>query len=377
MAISIFSLALAILSLAQGDSIKPEIRRVDGKVQLGKRSGPTPVPNLWVVVHRIGPDGSGPLDSVRTNAAGNYSLRYRASGNVAALYVAVASYHGIAYITSPLRLPRVSGDDGQIIVYDTTSPPYPLRIAGRHFVVTSPDADGRRRVIEVYEFMNDSTLTVLGTPGRPVKRVPLAPNLSDFQVNPAGDVTAANVKQNGEALDVFAPISPGMRQLSFSYTLPSDAFPLSVPVTDSVELMEVLVQEPDAVVSGGGLTEVSPVSQEGATFRRLLAQNVRASSVLRIVVPARSHNFAARTISTVAAILAALMLGALLFAFSRRKTPRVVIQTTDPSEELIREIATLDAKLQHSQGLTDAQRGEMLERRARLKVQVATSLQNR
>jgi hypothetical protein len=119
------------------------------------------------------------------------------------------------------------------------------------------------------------------------------------------------------------------------------------------------------------------VSQEGATFRRLLAQNVRASSVLRIVVPARSRNFAARTISTVAAILAALMLAALLFAFSRRKTPRVVIRTTDPSEELIREIATLDAKLQHSQGLSDAQRGEMLERRARLKVQVATSLQNR
>src|ERR1043166_3464327 len=134
-----------------------------------------------------------------------------------------------------------------------------------------------------------------------------------------------------------------MRQLSFSYTLPSDAFPLSVPVTDSVELMEVLVQEPDAVVSGGGLTEVSPVSQEGATFPRLLAQNFRASSVLRIVVPARSHNFAARTISTVAAILAALMLAALLFAFTRRKTPRVVIRPTDPSEDVLRETATPEA----------------------------------
>src|SRR6185437_4018337 len=129
--------------------ITPEMRRVNGKVQLGKRSGPVPVANLWVVVHRIGPDRSGPLDSARTNAAGNYDVRFKASGEASAMYVAVASYRGIAYITSPLRLPRVSGDDASIIVYDTTSPPYPLRVAGRHFVVTNPDADGRRRVIEV------------------------------------------------------------------------------------------------------------------------------------------------------------------------------------------------------------------------------------
>src|SRR5213075_2458289 len=105
-----------------------ETRRVDGKVQLAKRSGPVPVANLWVVVHRIGPDRSGPLDSARTNAAGKYDVRFKASGDAAAMYIAVASYHGIAYITSPLRLPRVTGDDAQIMVFDTTSPPYPIRV---------------------------------------------------------------------------------------------------------------------------------------------------------------------------------------------------------------------------------------------------------
>jgi len=365
-------------SQAAADTVTPEIRRVDGRVQLGKRSGPIPVSGVWVVVHRIGPDRSGPLDSVRTNATGNYSLRYKASGDASAMYIAVASYRGIAYITSPLRLPRVTGDDAQIMVYDTTSPPYPLRVAGRHLVVTTPDADGRRRVIEVYEIMNDSTLTVLSTERNPAWRVPLTPKLRDLQLNPAGDVTSANVRQNGDVLDVFAPISPGMRQLSFSYTLPPDAFPLSVPMTQGAELMEVLVQEPEAVVSGAGLTEVAPVSQEGATFRRLVAQDVKTTSVVRLTVPARSRNFAAKTIVIVAAILAALMAGALLFALGRRRrAPRVVIRTTDPTDELLREMATLDAKLQQAQGLSDAQRNEMVERRAQLKDQVANALSSR
>ena len=100
-------------------------------------------------MHRIGGDHSGPLDSARTSKSGAYSIRYRASGDAGAIYIAVASYAGIAYITSPLRLPRVTGDEAQLIVYDTTSPPYPLRVAGRHFVVTNPGEDGRRRVIEV------------------------------------------------------------------------------------------------------------------------------------------------------------------------------------------------------------------------------------
>src|SRR3954468_20069344 len=101
---------------AQADTIAPEMRSVDGKVLLGRRSGPVPVGRLWVVVHRIGPGRAGPLDSVRTSAAGKFDVRYRASGDASAMYIAVASYHGIAYITAPLRLPRVTGEDAQIMV---------------------------------------------------------------------------------------------------------------------------------------------------------------------------------------------------------------------------------------------------------------------
>src|SRR3954468_10427912 len=198
--LAILSATLSAPALCQVDTIIPEMRRVDGVVQLGRRAGAVPVPNLWVVVHRIGRDRSGPLDSARTSASGAFSVRYRASGVESAMYIAVASYKGIAYITSPLRLPRVTGQDAQIMVFDTTSPPYPIRVAGRHLVVTNPSEDGRRRVIEVYELMNDSTLTVVGTPARPAWRAQLPEGLKDFQMNPQGDITAQNVQRTKDGL---------------------------------------------------------------------------------------------------------------------------------------------------------------------------------
>src|SRR5687767_14813468 len=45
------------------------VRRVDGGVR--------PVPGTWVVLHAVSVDTSGPVDSVRTDAAGGYLLRYR------------------------------------------------------------------------------------------------------------------------------------------------------------------------------------------------------------------------------------------------------------------------------------------------------------
>lgn len=290
------------------------------------------------------------------------------------MYIAVASYHGIAYITSPLRVARVTGDDAQIMVYDTTSPPYPIRVAGRHFVVTSPGADGRRRVVEVYELMNDSTLTVLGTEANPVWRAPLPNGAKAFQLNPAGDITPETVKQAGDGLNVFAPISPGIRQLSFTYTLPSSAFPLTVPVGDSAEMLEVLVEEPEATVVGPGLAEVAPVTQEGTTFRRLLAQNVKRNSVLSLTMPAHTAGVAKESVTAIAMLLAAAMAVALGVIGWRRREQRPARLMVDPTEILIGEIAALDAAFERHASPTDAQRSAFDGERGALKARLTAAL---
>lgn len=360
------------------DTIVPELRLVAGKVELGRRSGPVPIPGAWVVVHRIGHDRSGPLDSVRTSRTGAYSIRYRASGDESALYIAVVSHAGIAYITAPLRLPRVSGDDAQIIVYDTCSPPFPIRVAGRHFVITSPGEDGSRRVVEVYELMNDSTLTVVGSETKPVWRAPLPAGASDFQLNPAGDITGASVKQVGGGLNVFSPISPGIRQLSFSYTLPPSAFPLALPIADSVEVFEVLVQEPAATVDGAGLTEVAPVVQQGQSFRRLLSQAAKRNAVVNLTMPAHAGSFAKRSVTMVASVLGGAMLLALAFVgLRRRRVPAAASAAANPIDTMIRDLAAMDADFERRAGPSDADRTAFDTKRSALKAKLTTALAER
>lgn len=364
------------------DSVTPAIRSVDGVVQLGLRTGPRPVAGAWVVVHRIASDATGkvsggPLDSGRTTASGAYNIRYRYSGASDATYIAITTHSGVSYITAPLTRARVSGDDATIMVFDTTAPPYPVRVAGRHFVITAPDSGDRRRVIEVYELSNDSTLTVMGTEANPVWRAPIPPGVSDLELNPIGDITPGTAKQDGDWLKVFAPISPGLRQLSFTYTLPADAFPLSLPIVDSVTVFELLVQELAGVVEGGGFVEVAGVVQEGLTFRRLLAQNVPLRSVITFTMPKPVSRFERKSVAVVASILAVAMGLALSVVMWRRIPSAVGIvppAPMDPVDALVRELAEMDAAFESRASPTDAERAEFGVKRTALKARLTTAL---
>jgi hypothetical protein len=87
------------------------------------RERQAPVANQWVILHRVGHDRAGPLDSVRTTAAGAFSFQYRVTGDSDAVYFVSTSYGGVAYYTPPLRGPVVRGDDAALVVFDTTSGP--------------------------------------------------------------------------------------------------------------------------------------------------------------------------------------------------------------------------------------------------------------
>ena len=151
--IALFALVAA---LQGGDG--GELRRVEGRVTRGTREAQQPVANQFVVLHRVGRDKSGPLDSVRTSAKGTYAFRYRATGDSSAIYFATTSYGGIVYPTTPFRGPVVSLEDATIVVFDTTSAPIPIKVGGRHVIVGGPQPNGRRPVGEVYDLENDTTV---------------------------------------------------------------------------------------------------------------------------------------------------------------------------------------------------------------------------
>ncbi len=124
-------------------------QQVTGRVVLPNNENPIPVPEKWVVLHRIGHDSAGALDSMRTDARGTYSFRYPRAEDDSALYLVSAMHGGVAYFTPTLRPGHVQGEPAEIMVFDTTSAQLPLHIQGRHFIVALGKDGADHEVLEV------------------------------------------------------------------------------------------------------------------------------------------------------------------------------------------------------------------------------------
>ena len=246
-----------------------------------------PVSGAWVVLHRVGPDRAGPLDSVRSDSRGRYAFTYTRTGSEDAVYFVSASYDGIAYFTPPLAEGKVSGDDGEITVFDTTSGHVPLSLRGHHVVVSAADANAMRSVVEVYDLSNDSSVTRVAAGESPAGATwftHIAPGARDFRVG-QGDISGQAVTFSDGVVRVFAPLAPGIKQLSFSYSLPANSFPLKLPLEKETGVYEILIEDKSGKVSGPHLKEVDPVTVDERNYRRFLASDMPENSVATIDLP--------------------------------------------------------------------------------------------
>jgi hypothetical protein len=370
---------LLVVALLQGGEPR-DVRRVDGRVTRGTRTAQQPIANQVVVLHRVGRDHSGPLDSTRTSAAGRFSFRYRTSGDSSAIYFATTTYGGIVYPTSPFRGPVVNSDDASITVFDTTSGPITIRIGGRHVIVGAPKANGNRPIGEVYDLENDTTVTAISRDTvTPVWSARIPPSAMDFQVNTNGELASGALSRRGATVGVYAPVSPGIRQVAFTYELPSSAFPLELAAPEPVGVLEVLVQEPNAQVRAASLRQVPSASADGRVFRRFLAQDLAANSVLRIDVPRMSVSARESVYRIVIYVLLAVMVVALVFGIQRgRRASRVSAAPAPVAEPrsrvLVRSIATLDDEYDRSGASDDAARDAYQSARESLKRELADAL---
>lgn len=345
-----------------------------------------PVPGIWVTLHRVGPDKAAPLDSMRSGRNGSYTFHYRATGSSEAVYFVSASYEGIAYFSLPLRDARVTGDDAEIAVYDTTSGPVPLHVRGRHLVISSPRLDGTREVVEVYELANDSSVTLVSPDdSRPTWTAILPAGAEEFEVG-QGDISPRSVHAEGGRVSTVAPFAPGLKQLSFAYRLPAKAFPLSIPLEHDVDVLEVLVEEPSARVSGAGLAEVQPVSIEGRSFHRFLGHDEKRNAVIAITMPAvGGPSIDKRYIVGLAVAIAIIMASAFALVLVRRRrrapvaapAPAVPPHTEDESARIARAIAALDADFERRANPSEDERAEYRARREALKQRLARELDAR
>lgn len=358
------------------------VRRVEGVVVRGTRANQIPIPGQWVVLHRVGPDHAGPLDSVRTTASGAYAMRYRATGDTSALYFTSTSYGGVAYFTPPLRSLNASGDDARLTVFDTTSGPVPIAVGGRHIIVAAATPGGTRSVGEVYDLENDSTVTLVARDSTtPLWSTHIPADARGARTNAGGTIAAGAMTFHDGIAGLYAPLSPGFRQVAFSYDLPTKSFPLSIPLERPTGLLEIMVEDARARVAAPRLREVAPVNADGRTFRRFIAQDLDASTVVRIDVPGVGGPTPERIDFGVGAAIAAAMLVALLFAMRRSRRPLRLSPVAAPdvadaprSSVVARQIAELDEKFERFAPPNDAERADYQSRRAELKQQLADAL---
>lgn len=356
-----------------------QARLVEGRLLRATESGrPTPVAGEYIVLHRVGTDRAAPLDSMRSSRDGRFSFRYSLTGDPQALYFVSARYEGIAYFSPPLRADTVRGEDADIIVYATTNDTTALHMQGRHVVVSAPRGS-EREIAEVFELQNTATETVIAKDST----TPLwSIGLPDDARSPAvasGDVTAAAVVFRDGRAELYAPISPGVRQLVITYRLPLASTSLAIPVERDVTVLEVLLEEPRATVDGAGLREVAPAAIEDRQFHRFLAQDAPANAVVRVTLPAPvSRNNSALQILGVTVALVMIAALAVWIARRRRSLPASRAATVAPmalhAERLIAELATLDARFEREQNPTSQARQSYERDRASLKARIAAAL---
>jgi hypothetical protein len=387
--------ALAVVAAAraadaQGDSlagrpVPPATQRsVAGRILRPGAAGPVAVPGVWATLHRVGQDQAAPLDSMRTDAAGRYRFTYRAFGSADAIYFVSATHGGIAYFTAPLRIPVVTGDAAEIMVYDTTSQPIRIGARGRHIVVGSPGANERRTIVEVYELANDTTVArIAGAGARATWSTVLPSDAGDFQVGQSDVPRDAVSFRDGRVL-VFSPIPPGLKQLAFSYSIPLGAGALTIPVPDSTSVLELLLEDTLATAAGPRLAAQQPAVIEGRRYGRYLAEDIPAGASIAVDLPGRNAPSRESFIRFVLFGTVAVMGVAMLFAISgraRRAAPVRPVPAAPPvdpraadADRLARSIAELDAAFESTAAPSDAERARYLDRRAALKRELAALL---
>ncbi|MDB4880546.1 MAG: hypothetical protein JWL60_1992 [Gemmatimonadetes bacterium] len=360
-----------------GDEPAPPVAAmVRGRVVIPVGDTVTPVGGVFVTLHRVGPDAAGALDSVRSGPDGRYTLSYTRHGSDEAVYFTAVVFRDIAYFSPPLATPRTREDDGVVVVFDTTATRVAFGIQGHHIIVARPGPDGTRKVVEVYELSNDTTVTVVGKDSMTaVWSAALPDGVSEF-AGGQGDVSAvALVQRHGRVL-MLAPFNPGIKQLSYSYTMPPGAFPLQLTLEAGTGVLEVLLEEEGAQVRGASLRSEGSVTTAGRTFKRFLGQGAPKGETLRIDVPVVAASTRVRVLMGLAVVMAVAMAAALLRALRRRGSAvRVAPAAAARPEALAAAIAALDAR--HEAGDATLSAESYAAERASLKQALTAALDGR
>jgi hypothetical protein len=313
-----------------------QLTTAQGRVVRGTDS--LPMPAARVLLHRVGRDVQGPVDSTRADDRGRFRFRFRA--DTAALYLLSVRYGGIEYFSTPVHTNPARPDTAlRLVAYDTSSTA-PIAVEARHIVVPRPGEGGTRAVPDLIVLRNDGTMARVSPDSlHPSWTVRLPPGTGEMQVGEGGDLSPDAIVRQGDTVKVLAPIAPGQKQLSLEYAVVPPAGRLTFDVGSTTAPLNVLVEEVGARVAGPGLALADSQVIEGRSFRRW-SGTVAAGGAIAVTFADVASQAAGRTLALLVAPVALI----LAFAGWRLvRRPRAVAPR-GPDEALLDQIAALDAR---------------------------------
>jgi len=251
--------------------------------------GPTrrPLSGTWAVLEAVRPQGrGGPVDSVRTGAAGEFHVAIP-HVDTAAFYVVSNWYRGIAYFSEPVPVTGGAATLQPIFVYDTSSTGPPIEVARRLVTIQRPkETDGTRSVLEFVELHNPGTTTrITNDTMRPVWSGGLPHGTIQFDVG-QGDIPPDAVDERGDSVLVVGPIPPGdPKQLSYTYTLPATTRRFELPIDQVTGELDLLLEDTTTVVRGPGLDMGGVQAVDQHRFARYRGMTVPAGTSIEFDFP--------------------------------------------------------------------------------------------
>lgn len=278
--------------------------------------GDTVPVSVPIVLHRVGPGRQGPVDSVAADRAGRFGFRFGA--DTAATYLLSARYAGIQYFSQAIATNPARPDTAVVLIVADTSSAAPVTVRQRMLLVSRPDESASRTVIDWFVLINPSGLTRVSSDSlRPTWGTPIPPDAQNVELADARlsqFSPDALVFRRDSAL-LFAPISPGEKELMLQYRIPGELRRLAVPLTPSDSVV-VLLEEPSARVIAPPLSRTEAQLLEGRRFLRW-AGPVGGAVALEVAFPGSA--LAAQWLLAGLVGATALAFGALTVVLLRRR----------------------------------------------------------
>jgi hypothetical protein len=337
------ALALALVTLAAAPLHAQQLSTAGGHVVIPRAADTVALPHARLVLHRVGRDTQGPIDSMVADGGGRFRFRFKA--DTSAIYLLSSRYDGIEYFSPPVHTNPARPDTAITLqVYDTSSTT-PIAIEARHIVVPRPGADGSRSVLDLIVLRNDGLRArVAPDSAHPSWSLTLPPGSGEMQLG-EGDLSPDAVARVGDTVLVLAPLAPGQKQFSIAYATVATRGQLVFPVGPAETPLNLLLEEPGARVSGRTLALADTQVIEGRSFRRYSGR-VPAGGAVRVTVPPGPAAAARRVLVGLVGGLVVVLCAAAVWLVRRSRRPAAAPAAgeRDETTRLLDAIAMLDAR---------------------------------